>query len=442
MTFKAFIIVQLKRIRRILPGLAAILVVLAGCIGLLAGSLFDSHQGAAGRKLRVGLVGDVGDSYLGFGVEALQTIDDTRYSVEFVNMTMEEAKRGMEIGDLSGYVVIPEGFIKYILSGENRPATYVTTAGGMELGSVVTKELTDTISHLLTSSQGVIYSVQQYMRDHDIQDEVFWEKSDKLYLELLDYVLGRANLFEMEFVGLNGYLTYNGYYLCSLFVLFILVWGMVGCIFYVRNDYAMDRLMVSRGLGRNKQLLGEYLAYFLTTILVSFCGLMLLGTLIQASGVVIPEWWVSNKATGQELAAQHLQGWSELKTFQQSHTGLFYEMLLKFFFRMLPVIWLISSMQFFFYEVSSNPVGGMLLQFMTGIFAGYASGCFYPISFFPLKFRELMGYLPVGASIEYAGKWMIGKGAGQEFIRMAVWALLLAVLIIFARKKNVLNSES
>ena len=437
MTFKGFIIIQLKRIRRIFPGLAAILVVMAGCMALLAGRVFDSHQESNGKKLRVGLVGDVGDSYLGFGVEALQTIDDTRYSVEFINMTEEEAKYGMEIGDLSGYVVIPEGFIGYILSGENRPATYVTTAGGMEIGSVVARELTDTISTLLTNSQGVIYSTQQYMRDNG-HEEDFWDKSDKLYLELLDFILGRASLFDMEFVGLNGYLTYNGYYMCSLFVLFILVWGMVGCIFYVRNDYAMDRLLISRGLTRNKLLLGEYLAYFLTTTFVAFCGLMLLGTLMQTAGVVIPEWWVSSKASGQELAAQQLQGWSELKAFQQSHTALFYEQLLKYFVRMVPAIWLLASMQFLLYEISSNPVGGMLLQFMLGIFAGYASGCFYPITFFPLQFRELMGYLPVGASIEYAGKWMIGASGTSEFIRMVIWAVLIAVLIVLSRRRNVL----
>ena len=225
--------------------------------------------------------------------------------------------------------------------------------------------------------------------------------------------------------------------MCSLFVLFILVWGMVGCIFYVRNDYSMDRLMISRGLTGNKLLLGEYLAYFITTVLVAFCGLMLLGTLMQAAGVVIPEWWVSGKASGQELALQQLQGWSELKAFQQSHTALFYEMLLRYFVRMLPAIWLLASMQFLLYEISSNPVGGMLLQFMLGIFAGYASGCFYPITFFPLQFRELMGYLPVGASIEYAGKWMIGASAGTEFIRMVVWALLIGVLTVFSRRRNI-----
>jgi hypothetical protein len=71
---------------------------------------------------------------------------------------------------------------------------------------------------------------------------------------------------------------------------------------------------------------------------------------------------------------------------------------LPLFFKCLPALVLVSSLQFFAFTLSDNTVSSVLIQFFGAISLSYLCGCIYPISFFP-NFLETVGNaFPLGVA--------------------------------------------
>ena len=406
-----YVCAQLKRVLQVFPTIIVTTLLLLGCMALLMWVVLEKNSASAEKQMiQIGLAGDLEGSYLGIGIQTIQNLDSSRFAISFVDVTEEEAKEQLMQGKLSAYVVIPDGFVDSLVSGENKPITYVTSVGAPGVGSAIMNELVETISKLVVESQNEMYGTQRYMADNGMRD-IYWEATDELYLQIANFILGRTQVYELETVGIVKHLSLIGYYVCGISVLFLLLWGIVCSPLFVKRSAALPKLLKSRGQNATCQVLGEYIAYVTLMLGILLLIFVLLAIAMGVTGFELPEW---------------------------EHRGM--GVLFLFFVKMIPVCMLMSALQFLVYEAVSGMVGSILAQFLIAISLGYLSGCLYPISFFPESVQKLAGWLPTGAAVEYAGKCLLSAPVGREFLIILVYLVVFIGVAIGLRNYKIKSS--
>ena len=118
--FMKYLFLQGKRSVRSFPAIfgATFLLTAGMCVLVMALFHMDSSDDSK-QKVQIGVVGDVTDTYLEWGLYALENMDDTRYTVDFYTMTEKEARKKLENGELPAYIRIPEGFAESVMVAEN-----------------------------------------------------------------------------------------------------------------------------------------------------------------------------------------------------------------------------------------------------------------------------------------------------------------------------------
>ena len=383
-----YLIAQCKRIIKLYPAVLAATAVLVCCLGLLVAVLLQADAGQERKQMvEIGLAGSTEGSYLGFGIHALQSFDSSRFAIDFLELESEEmAKKALEQGKLSAYVLIPDGFVENLVNGNNVPATYVTSAGAAGIGSMVMNEIAQVISELVKESQNVTYSVQRLLREQGRQD-IYREATDRLYLRLVNLILGRELLYKLELTGVSGGLSIMDYYICSIAVLFLLFWGIAAAPFLGSRNTAAHKLLCAKGLSAGRQILAEYLS---NTVLLYGCFL----------GV----------------------------------SDLFRVNTFVWLLGMLPVVVLFATMQLCICELIPDLVTAALTQFLGAVGLGYLSGCFYPITFFPARIQLLASFLPTGAAMRYSGKLLTGQSFVGELAVMGMYGMGCFALTVLIRK--------
>ena len=177
MRYAKYLYVQLKRTMKLAVGVFPTAMLLFACLGIAA--YFLLMQGpltGQQQKYRIGVVGSVDETYLGFGIAAIQTLDSSRLMVDFIPMEEEEAKEAFREGDLVAYINVPAEFLDSIVYGRNDvPITYVASESGQGIQGYLMEELAALVSRLVTSAQGSIYARNQFRkcRPHD-RGRYFW----------------------------------------------------------------------------------------------------------------------------------------------------------------------------------------------------------------------------------------------------------------------------
>ena len=386
---------QLKRVGKVFPTMIMTTLLLTGGMWLFVHMLMDMESAdEQKKKVQVGIVGDVEGNYLGMGIYALQTMDNSRFVVDFHNMTEEEARRELEEGRLAVYVRIPDDFLESVLIGENKPLTYVTTAGTAGLGAALIEELTETISTLLCETQSAIYGMQSLMIKHGL-DEQMGTMTDNLNLQYIQFVFDRDRLYELEILGTPGGLSLEGYYLCAIIVLFLMFWGINGSVLFGKRDVELSRRLAAGNVRAAGQTGGELAAYAIFMSIGFFAAAGILAVAGRMASLSVGEW---------KLAGC----WD----------------IFPFLLETLPVICMFSAMQLFLYELVSGIVNGVLLQFVCAVCIGYLSGCFYPIWFFPESVQKIAGILPGGVGISYLGSCLQGQLGVGEMLKPLIFTAM------------------
>lgn len=405
--FRIYLLAQMKRVKKALPAVLIMTLLLTGCIALISKVMLIADSSSEKKqKVQIGLVGDISGSYLGFGISALQHLDSSRFAIEFIEMEEEEARDRLNHGTLSAFVIVPEGFVEAAVRGENMPLTYVSTSGSLRLGSMIMNELVNTISSLLTESQNAIYGMQNYLVNNGMSD-IYWQATDELYLRFLDFILGRTTVYELELTGLSGNLSMIGYYLCGFTVLFLLLWGIAGSPLYIKKDHALPALLSSKGQNTLSQMAGEFVAYFVLMATSFLLVIVLVAVAMGLTGFTLPEW-------------------------EREGIGI----LFGFYVKMLPVAAVICAMQLLLFELTSDMVSGILLQFLCALSLGYLSGCFYPISFFPESIQIVQPLLPTGVAVNYGGNLLMEESTAIEMVLLLGYLVLFLVLATAVRKRK------
>lgn len=386
----------MKRVLRHLPAVFLVTLVLVVTLalvvkGILAEKLSDEKQ----AMVEIGVCGDIQDSYLGIGVLALQQLDSSRFAINFHMLEEEEAREELLAGNLTAYLVVPDGFVDSVVRGENYSIKYYAANGEAGIGTMLMHELAMIISELITKSQSGIYGMQSLCRDLGYHD-IYWDVTNELNMQYINLLLDRPGLFEVEIVGVSNQLSTQGYYICGFAVLFVMIFGINGCPIFIRKDMSLAKILTSNGVGAGWQVIIEWITYLCMVFVCMLSVFALLGGACEYMDFSVPEW-----------------------------RSVDFERVFSFGMSLLPVIIMLTGMAFFLHEVTDNIISGMLLQFLVALGLGYVSGCFYPSSFFPESVQLLGKNLPSGVAIQYA------SGCMKDELSVGVVLGVIAYTVLF-----------
>lgn len=399
---------QLKRALKIYPAIFIITAITIACIAVSCCVLLNnSNEGEDKQKVSVGIVGDIDKTYLGIGMYALENIDSSRFFIDFPEMdSEEEAIKALKNREISGYVYIPADFIQGIFYGRNTPAKYVMLSSADGFGSVLTSEITQVVSGMVTESQNGIYSMQQLAGDYGKKAGLS-KHIDALNIEYLKMVLNRNSSYNLNILGIADTLSTGGYYLCGILLFFLLIWGISCNKLLASKNLSLARSLNASGMKPVHQMVCEYSAFLVVTFFTLQLLAVIFGFVVTDNSFGVPE--LVSAGVSSSVA---------------------------FVFKMLPVIIMITMMHTAFYELVSGPISSVLVQFLIAIGLGYISGCFYPNYFFPDTVQKIAAILPSGTGFSYLRKLLSDTLELKDFILPVIYTLLFGMTALFARKRR------
>lgn len=359
--FRAYLIVQIKRLMRVLPMVVLFnFIMMIGICAIFALRVGIQEQDE--RKIGVGIVGNIDNKYMKLGVEMLNNMDSSRVSIKFESMDDSEAKKALREGQIIGYFKIDRDFIDGLENGENRPIVYVSSNGG--LMSELSKELASIFSVLIIDSERVIYAADEYLVDHPVYDRV--SANTEFNIWLIKNVLARGKIYDVENISVMGNISAIDGYICGIIILFIMLSG-VGLSGLLSGDKAsMLRVLKSKGLSYMSSIICDLI---ISTIYVLISMLILIG------GFIIAKSFVLEKSLLSIYSFEFVSG-------------------------ILIVSIMFASMHIFIYELIDQRVVAVLMEILLGISLGYIGGCIYPLSVFPDLIQKVAIFLPSGAGMK------------------------------------------
>ena len=349
---KKYFLVQLKRMLRIVPPIVLVAALLFGCVIIAYGAMKNLKEDSGKTtKFQVGVVGTAGDSYLQLGLKALESLDSSRFVIELAEMEESDAEAAMRRGDISAFIVIPDGFLDAAFRGEIIPLKFVCSSTSLSLVTMLKDELTRVVETLLLEAQKGSYGAWGAMEENGLNGN---QVLNDISIEYAEFVFDRSNVYRpsrltvFDGLGMDGYLISG--FCVILFMLICLTFAPV----MIHRDHALSRMLCTHRRPVSLQVFFDFIAYFLGLLCV--IGIVLLGA------VVLAGYRVTMQAA--------LQG--------------------------LTVVFSLGAMSFLMYEIASDLISGVLLQFFVILALCFVSGCLYPITFFPDAVQKLSVFLPTG----------------------------------------------
>ncbi len=399
--FTAYLRVQVKRIWRLYPAVLAFTVALVAVLAVLVTGLFGNRAAQEEKqKIRVGLVGDITDTYLGIGVAAVKNFDSSQFYLEFVEMDEQSAKQQVSSGALMGYVRIPDDFVQSLVRGENKKVQYVAGNSPSALGPLMMEEIAMMVSDLIVEAQSGIYGFMDTVDDTDLSRNERNALVDELNLRYIQQILGREAAYTVSFIGISSGLPFVEYYFCAFFLLLLLLCGTVCAHLLVKTDLSLPRLLYISGHRAEEQILAEYLP---------FAGMLCVNVLLLFGGI------------GAVLSGMGLSLLPDV-------VGVVDWLLLGL--QLLPAVLLIAAMQFLVYELTNSLISGVLAQVLTTIVLAYASGLLYPLDSLPVALQALAAYLPTGVAFRYVSGVITWDGGGLLALLLYTVVLLLCTVLV------------
>lgn len=406
MKTKRYFLLQLKKASKHYPAIIAINILLIVCITVSCMLIINKKASSDEmQKLKVGIVGDLTHTYLDVGITAIQNLDSSRFSVELITYDDEDtAKDKLKSGELTGYIRVPDGFVSSLINMDNIPISYVSNNGPVGLGSILVTEVASTISNTVVETQRGVYGLQRLAKTYTPKESV-WRLTDKINAKYILSVLNRTNTFETEYVGVSDGLSTGGYFVCGGIMMFLLLWGISCSSILIKKDRSLDKLLFSKGQSLFSQTLSEYIVFFLITLVTFIIFATILGTVLQFYQCGI-----------KEIDYKYLTDY------------------IMYIIGIIPVLLMITSLQFLFYELVSGSVSVILIQFIFAIGTGYICGCLYPSHYFPVSIQNFAHYLPTGFGVTYMRQLLSDSLSFESFLGTSLYFIAFFLLSIAIRK--------
>ena len=355
------------------------------------------------RLITMGIVGSDESKLIDACVNAVASLDASRYAVKVEKMTEEEARESLLNGCISGYIVVPDHYARDIYYGRDSRLQYVSMSGVSGIGMALIGEIIGLTAKSGLESTNAIYGAQFYVSDHFPQKNAS-DEGDRLFEKYAALMLTRQELYSVQTVGVSGHPSMIGYLLCGLLIMFLLFWG-VSCSPLFRHSGELSCMLSTQGLGAVGQISGEAAAYMVLMVLCTFPVLAILKTAVWFFHIDLGEYALL--LSGRFLAMYFLGAM------------------------------MLSMMQFFLYQVAREGISAPLLQFLNAIVEGYICGCFYPQSFFPTGVRQIAAHLPVGVAVR-----LLGGVSGGSMLETALYAALFFGASVYLRRRAIKRWET
>lgn len=402
---KTYIWLQIKRTMRVFPYILLITAVLLAGIAFVFGSILQTENQSENRqRFKVGIVGDTDNMYIELGKAALESIDSTRFSIEMVMLTEEEAKTAMQRAELSAYVVIPKGFVEAMRYGEIRTIQYVTTTGNVGISSMFKEEITRAIIEMLTHTQKGIYGTQHALQAAG-QNKGINQHLNNISLEYADVLFRRSEMYTAKELGLSHGLDLGQYYFCGMSVLFLCILGLPYAALFVKKEHAIERVLAAKGCTALRQTVCEYIVYT--------ANMWLLTALVTVAAAIFGEQTAMFKAA--EAVTVGLQ--------------------------MLPVVAMLAAFNMLVFEVAGNVISGVLLQFFSTVAMCYVTGCFYPSYALPRVLQTISPFLPTGVSTGYLANCLLKQDAFVYAGGVVLYGAVFFALTVATRNRKLVGKR-
>ncbi len=351
-------------------------------------------------------VGDI-SGYMGVNVESVTEAVSDSFGADLTKMSLEDAKRELLLGHISTYIVFPEGFIEAVDRGDNeKKIIYVTAEGERGLSGMVLSESLSGISRLVTTTQNAYTSAYLYLKSIGRED-LYNGVSEKLDKSLIGTILGLMNSSELKTVGVSNGLSFTGYYICAVTVLFTSLLGIGAASFFGGREKSALLYEKRDGGTATKQVISEFLAFSLL-MLISF--LFISGLMLLCVG----------------------SGFFKVNELGKNPVGA----LIKLLMTSLPAVVMLYAAEYLIYELFKDTVGSVMAQFMVFIVLGFASGYFYPQAFLPEALVRFSSFLPTGAALNLVISEMAGNTDVRAFVlNMAYLAVFLFISILLRERR-------
>lgn len=385
---------QCKRILRYLPGALCVALVLLASLFTAYKLMIQDSSAQDAQKFEIALVGTAEDRFLQMGLAALESFDSTRYSLQILEMTEEEAKAALARGAIGAYVVIPPEFVHEAMDGNIIPLKFISTTGAAGLVSIFKDEVTEVISSILVYSQKGTFGMADLLRDQGITKGL-GSKMDAMAIRYVEYVLVRDKTYSLQELGVGDQLGLEDYLLCGICVLFLLLACLPFASLLIHRDQALSRMLCARGQHPLGQFLCDFGAYFLSLM-------AMLAVLVALGALALPG---------------TLDPWALL-------------------WQAVPVVTMVAAMSFLLYTLATDLIGGVLLQFFVSISVCFVSGCMYPPYFFPAQVQKMGAFLPTGIARTHLSALLTGRTEAWPGLALMAYSLVFLALAAICRVRR------
>lgn len=404
MTFAKYFKAQLKRFFRLFPVSVAISLALLLILGTAGAFIYAGRNSdETDQTVNLGLTGFLDDTYMNLALNSLTNIDSTRFSVKLLKLEENEAKAMLESGEIGAFVVFPENFIKEAIAGNFGKVSIVTLDGARSFSNRILNELIKAVAEMVISFQKTVYGYQQAVYDYGYDTDEMYRLGSNAAFRVIDVILERDGMYRTELTDAENSDSTARDIISGITTAFIMLWGIVACAAFAGDRNGLAKVMASKRNGPVKQITAEYLAY----LVFMLSQIFLLGAAFCALTALTP----LRDITGPVPAAFMLS-------------------------LVLPVI-MISSMQFFVYEITNGILGSVLIHFVAGCGMGYVCGCFYPSYFFPRIVQHVARWLPAWQSRVHISGILTGSVTALPAVMMLIFTAVSVLLSVLVRARRI-----
>lgn len=386
-----FFRLKIKNFIKLLPVIlleTILFVLILLCVGAYATKAVYGEK--AVREIRVGIVAEDEDRMAGMLVRLVGAMDSIKDTVSLEMMSMEEAEDGLKEGEIYAAVILPEGLVDSIISGENIPAKILTGSAYGKIETQVFTQLSRAGASLLTTAQAGIYAADTFCVENGRADLITQTEND-LNEAYLKYALERSALFREKEVNAIKGVNLTDYYTVSLLLAFL---SFVGLSFgrYMQVDMGeKEKLVKSRGIGSMQQYLIEAAAFSS----VFAC----LGTLFSLPVYLLV---ISNSKSSFTLSPVWIA---------------------------MMVIWFVVGMFLrAMFQILGNHTGSIGVCFILLMMLMFSSGVFIPPAFLPVFIEKAGNYVPYKTWMEGMVMILQGKLGAEMAVKLFLIGLLSAAI--------------
>ncbi|WP_081779664.1 ABC transporter permease [Pseudobutyrivibrio sp. MD2005] len=409
--FRDYLLIQYKRIFKLLFGIVAMILVVAMLLSAAGFALMYSDTYASeNQKYKLGVVGDTDDEMISLGVYMIGTLDESRYMIELVEYEDEEAARAaMRNAEISAYIVITEEFSDALNAMTNdAKLQYYATSGQKGISNVMMDEIALIATHIIIYSETGICTLRQLMKEEGYDKAYRHEKINDLFMVYISALITRTSVAEITELGLSDGLSTPAYYFLGILLFFMLLLSFCAISYFIGTKDAQYKFMKSKGINSRAQVVGEFIPFLTINII---CVLIIMGliTAVCSSGMIDEEM----------LASAGIDDFGMITL------------------NLIPVCVMFSAFGFMIFELLIGVINKILVAFMLYIGMAYVSGYFYPKPFFPEIVQRLGEWIPSGIAFSYMGAGLQYEPQETYLLIMAGYAVVFLGVAIFARRQKI-----